>query len=197
MDYIFVSCQLINIYFTRKDFIKYQLIDVKTWCILLSLVFYYPLFEEALFRIVYKQYFSSRILNAILFSLCHSFNYLINPNIGDVLRQIITTFYLGYYLYQFDNFITCYIYHCYYNLSIIGVGIVFHFIFKPKFKLPTFDMSPIYKCPNRTLDDMNEISDYAYIGENKMEKDMIERHQKYDNLIARHKKKYPRIDYLL
>lgn len=130
--------------------------------ILFAMSFFTPLLEEALFRVVYKQYFGdsflARVLNALLFGIVHSSNALFLDNKSNVAVQVLTTSYLGYYIFSFNTFPEYAGVHIFYNL--INMSAI---MFLPRGK-PTPEMKPVYLdafsdpsilIPKRTVDDMD------------------------------------------
>jgi hypothetical protein len=132
--------------------------------ILFAMSFFTPLLEEALFRVVYKQYFGdsflARVLNALLFGIVHSSNALFLDNKSNVFVQVLTTSYLGYYIFSFNTFLEYAGVHIFYNL--INMSAI---MFLPRGK-PTPEMKPVYLdafsdpsilIPKRSLDDCDLI----------------------------------------
>lgn len=134
---LLILCQIINTYYSIKQaYINKMTYTRKSLILTFFGMIIPPLFEEALFRVVYKQYFSdiayTREINALFFGIIHSFNYRLNPHIKSIIVQILTTIYLGYFLFQFDNFVDYASYHIFFNLIIFFFTIsIYSLIKKP------------------------------------------------------------------
>ena len=210
--------QLVSIYVTVKymeknggindSFNLYTLLKL-SWFAIITM----PLLEESLFRCTIKSYLIDipygQYITSILFGLAHMENYLIHNNINYILFQIACTTYLGYYLFQFDNFIHAYLVHAAYNAFIMYSSyLVFYLnnIYKNNDDgvlitsegnsiisgmIKPIDCVPIYwdfRCPDITQDDMIKCNKFKYIKYDKMEQGNLERYNKLKNIMF--KKKY-------
>ena len=136
--YILFFFQIIGVYFGVINLEKTQGISRATFNIKTLLQIFYtgiivmPLLEESLFRGVLKQYLSdypySDYVNGLIFGLVHIQNYSFHHNIFFTLLQIISASYGGYYLVQFESFLSAYLVHAYYNLVAIGGSLILYYL---------------------------------------------------------------------
>lgn len=120
---ILMACQLLSVYSVSIDVKARKMKLDNFWGELLSGAIFFPLAGEMIFRYLYKEYFgtsnSSLIINVILFSLVCSFNHMLHRTPKTTLIQIVTTAYLGYYLFSFDSLSDYLWTHAYYNTEIV------------------------------------------------------------------------------
>ncbi len=144
-----------------------------------------PLFEESLFRGIFKQCLSniqySEYINGLFFGLFHFHNYFVHNNLFITAIQMATTSYLGYYVVQFDNFIYAFVVHSLYNISIVVFSsLIVYYVFSNEKENKD---SRVFMCPRVTQDDMMMINNedtfttnkYKFIKENKIPKDVVDR----------------------
>ena len=122
---------------TQMKKVNYQYPGIKNILLMLLMVCgVCPLMEEAVFRHTLKYYMSdltyAYYINAILFGLSHSVNYVLTQSISLTVYQIIMTTYLGYYVVQFDNFLYALLTHSLYNFLITSFALSWHFYFQEK-----------------------------------------------------------------
>lgn len=204
---ILVLIQTFCIYLTVKEFKKIQVtpIDHKNMINSIFLFsFVAPLLEESLFRSVVKQYLTGFkydiYINALLFGLSHSINYLYTHNLNMLFYQMITTTYLGYYVVQFDSFMAAFLAHAYYNGVIIIASWIIHQLLYGRHNVYTENNTSLtygklnYK---ETKDDLillkkyqctNSNKNYIQLGKNQIHKDMMERIKKLDNILSKETK---------
>lgn len=201
--------QIVSVYYTVKNL---EISNVsppdlrKLLQLLWITVITFPLFEESLFRHTLKYYLAdipySRYITSILFGVAHMENYLIHENMYHILFQILCTTYLGYYLFQFDNFLYAYLIHAYYNAFIIlSSYAVIYWKYSNKnnksdntecqFNIENLiSYKPIYvniKCPTITSDDMIKCDKFKSIIYTKINKEMRERVMKLQNIMDKRK----------
>jgi len=187
---ILVLVNFVAIYFTvdniKKTSAWRNTIDTKSFLTTLYAVgILMPLFEEALFRSVCKQYLEgvpfSDYINGLIFGLVHIHNYILHKNVYITIIQMLSTAYLGYYLVQFESFIYAYLVHCLYNISIVITSyFIVYYFYKNEWtaaRLSSFNQTICY-CPV-TQDDMlnkeNQKSKYIFIDRKNIPLDMLER----------------------
>ena len=187
-----------NGYSRLKD--HYQTFDWQFLISLLMISIYYPLLEEALFRVVYKQYFGISLIagaiNGIIFGLAHVVNYSHFPTRKDFILNILIISYFGYYLFQFDNYLICVIIHGYFNLTNILFSLIIANFTRSKqplkqpidngIRLPKFEKRlPI---PDRTVEDCDlpfRTYLYRFKSVTKLDSKIVKMHEAFDRTIDR------------
>jgi len=168
-----------------------------------------PLYEEAIFRSVLKNYLVdvpyNNYINAIVFGLFHISNFIIWKNIGVSLFQVVCTSYLGYYVVQFEKFHHAWLVHCCYNFVIVFCSMViwYYFLRPPveltsllsKLQYPLFHQQCFIRCHQKSRDDnsityykntddvftKNKDSIYKHISESKINAELLESFEKFNS----------------
>lgn len=158
MVYILLICQVVAICFSIRTFIKLKvkLTPRLVFSNFFIIVMILPIFEEVVFRLIYKHYFSSltysHILNGIIFGLYHFINYFSGFDSLNLAVSVITNSYFGYYLYSLDTFSESVGIHMLYNFIILlSTTIIYHFYFYKPHRYES--LSFIFSVPVKSMED--------------------------------------------
>lgn len=200
-EIIFFMFQIISIYLSVKNMEKFGALSIPDISGVLKLAWIAiiagPFMEESVFRHTLKYYLTNwsyaNYISSVLFGLYHIQNYPIHGSIFFTIYQVIVTTYIGYYLYQLDNFLHGYALHMFYNFSILFCTylIVYWKSLNKKDEVkevPTFLWDGIFtsvKYPNKTSDDTFRCTDFKFIDKSKMKEDMQDRDKKLRDVIKK------------
>ncbi len=148
-----------------------------------------PLLEESLFRSVLKQYLTelyyANYINAILFGLLHTTNYMIHKNVLLTIFQVISTTYLGYYVVQYESFLYALLTHSIYNMTIASLGYAIYILYYNRVDKSCTEFNTLFPFsityPIKTQDDLSITTPQKYIPthnfcpRNKINKEMLQR----------------------
>ena len=156
---ILILVNVFGIYITVKESKKRSTassINMKTFLTTVYLMgLFIPLFEEAFFRGILKQYLAdipfNNIINGLLFGLTHIHNYVLTKSLYITAIQVLSTSYLGYYLVQLDSFMMSYFVHCLYNINIFAFSYLILYI---TYKLDKDSGKPVWRHDDFDNDDM-------------------------------------------
>ena len=119
-----IGCSLRTMYNIKK----YHPVEFMDTNIIVILIFL-PIFEEYFFRTLMKYYYQeynySYILNAFLFGILHMFNSIHLNDFFLTFSHVFFATYMGYYLLQFDSFITGLMTHYLWNFIVYSIAYLY------------------------------------------------------------------------
>jgi membrane protease YdiL (CAAX protease family) len=167
---ILICFVILSVLVSYREFgpqLKRQKFDRNYAVSLISICVIFPIYEESLFRSVIKQWLLyhpyANMINALLFGMYHSVNYLQHGKIGIVIYQVVSTIYLGHYVVRFDNILSAFMIHIVYNFSIQILSMLLVNFYKEPKKRVRFGKQ--FYVPGYTVDDMTKVecSDYIQV----------------------------------